>query len=316
MAAHPSSVPAVRRFVDEALMDWGRADLVDDVGLSVTELATNVTLHSRSSYFDVELRAEDRSVRLAVVDTGAVSAASIASRVAAPAPHEGPPGLGPLEELELELDLETMTGRGLGIVASLASRWGIEELPAGTRVWAHFAEDRDYAPLAPLVTGDAQPGDFSLSTGGMVVRLLDCPPHLLLDHDDNLADLGRDLGLYAAGRADDQAAHAVEQMLEVVRASAMSWNAARFVAAQALRDGRATVDIALAVGDPADLPRKVAVLQHVTATADAMAEEGLLMSMPPSDDVRHWRAWVAQEMVEQATTRRAPLPFSQFLARR
>ena len=55
MVAQPESVPAVRRFVDDALTTWGRADLIDDVSLSVTELATNATLHSRSNFFDVEL---------------------------------------------------------------------------------------------------------------------------------------------------------------------------------------------------------------------------------------------------------------------
>ncbi len=80
MVAQPESVPAVRRFVDDALTTWGRLDLIDDVSLSVTELATNATLHSRSNFFDVELRSDQRAVRVAVVDTGDMSAASIALR--------------------------------------------------------------------------------------------------------------------------------------------------------------------------------------------------------------------------------------------
>ena len=170
MVAQPASVPAVRRFVDDALTDWGRAVLIDDVGLSVTELATNATLHTDSAFFDVELRAEPDAVRLAVIDGGQALAQQIASRT----------------DLDVadELDAESMTGRGLFIVSALASTWGIEDLPSGTRVWADFANEPElYEPSAPEVSGRGVPP--SPHEPVMVIELRGCPPDLLLAHDDN-----------------------------------------------------------------------------------------------------------------------------------
>src|SRR6476660_4829461 len=108
LVARPSSVPAVRRFVDDALSGWGRADLVDDVMLSATELATDATLHSGSTFFEVELSADHAAVRVAVLDRGATSARAIANR------GDGEPTAEALED-------ESMTGRGLFLVSALAT---------------------------------------------------------------------------------------------------------------------------------------------------------------------------------------------------
>lgn len=303
MVAQPASVPAVRRFVDDALTSWGREDLVDDVGLSVTELATNATLYSQSPYFDVELSAREGSVRVAVVDGGAMPARSIAARVnGVPAP-----------ESATDFDVEGMTGRGLFIVSSLASLWGIDDLPQGTRVWAEFLADGSTSGGHPVVSSEFEPVPLTVD-GGVVIRMLDCPPDLLLAHDEHLADVARDLRLFADSHADEGAAQSAERLVEVVRLSALSWDAARLVAAHALREGRDRVDIALAVGDPGDLPRKVQILQQVTRTADEMSRQGQLMTLPASPAIRRWREWVAAEMTEQASTGREPRRFDDFPA--
>jgi anti-sigma regulatory factor (Ser/Thr protein kinase) len=300
MVAQSESVPAVRRFVDELLTTWGRPDLVDDVGLSVTELATNATLYSRSPYFDVELRAEPDAVHLAVVDTGAVPAQAIASRTA-------------FDAVPDDLVGESMTGRGLFIVSALASRWGIEDLPGGTRFWADFASgESDYAPRDPEVRSRVDESPAGADVPTTVIRLLDCPPALLLAHDENLADIARELRLFGASHANAEAAAAAEQIVEVVRVSAMSWDAARLQAKQSLAEGRDAVDIAIAVGDPDDMPRKVQVLRRAVGAAEAMSAQGLLITMAAPAAVQTWRDWVEQEMVQQATSGRAPVRFGDF----
>lgn len=298
MVAQPASVPAVRRFVDDALTLWGRTDLVDDVGLSVTELATNATLHSQSTFFDVELSADDGAVRVAVVDTGAVSATSIASR--AEFEHDA--------VNDPDLDFESMTGRGLFIVSALASCWGIDDLPGGTRVWAAFAiGDRGYVAQPPVVVSAPELA-LPLSDGPTaVIRLVGCPPDLLLAHDDNLADIARELKLFGASHADRQAVQTAEQIVEIVRLSALSWDAARLVAQHAVREGLSSVDIAIAVTDPADLPNKVQLLRRAILAAEAMADQGLLMTMPAAAPVQEWRDWVEAEMTQQATSGRGPV---------
>lgn len=300
MVAHPASVPAARRFVDDALTTWGRADLVDDVGLSVTELVTNATLHSRSTFFDVELRAHRDAVRICVLDAGELPAASIAARG-----DFEPPGAG-------DLDVESMTGRGLFIVSALASSWGIDELPGGTRVWADFTTGEDgYLAQQPLLSSIMRP-EAPLDEDVAVIRLDGCPPDLLLAHDDNLADIARELSLFGASHADREAARAAEQIVEVVSTSALSWDAARLVAKQAVQDGTAYVDIAIVVSDPQDLPGKVQVLRHAVLAAEAMADQGLLMTLPAARPVQEWRDWVEGEMTDQALVGREPLSFRDY----
>jgi anti-sigma regulatory factor (Ser/Thr protein kinase) len=306
MVAQPASVPAVRRFVDDALTTWGRTELIDDIGLSVTELATNATLHSRSTYFDVELRADAGAVRVAVVDTGAMQAQSIALRLDLNAP----------DAEDLDLDLESMTGRGLFIVSALASRWGIDDLPGGTRVWADFAVQgaRDgYATQRPEVSAATAP-DRRVDGTAQVIRLLGCPPDVLLAHDDNLADIARELRLYGASHSSPEAAAIAEKIAEIVRVSALSWDAARVVAKQAVHDGERFVDIAIAT-EAEQLPLRVQALRRAVLRAEAMAEEGLLMTMPASARVQEWRDWVEVEMVEQAVSGREPVSYADHLAR-
>jgi anti-sigma regulatory factor (Ser/Thr protein kinase) len=303
MVAQPASVPAVRRFVDDALTTWGRPELIDDVQLSATELATNATLHGQGTFFDVELRASSDAVRVAVVDTGPMPAESIAPRADLDDPHID----------DQDLDFETMTGRGLFIVSSLASRWGIDDLPGGTRIWADFATDGDPSGRQPVLTPTTTRPTCVDGAATQVIHLLDCPPDILLAHDDNLADIARELSLYAASHADLEAGRIAQQIVEVVRASALSWDAARLVAKQAMHDARLVVDVAIAT-DPTLLPPRVAALRQAVLAAEAMADQGLLMTMPAPAPVQAWRDWVEAEMVEQATTGREARPFSDYRA--
>jgi len=301
MVARPSSVPAVRRFVDDALVGWGRGDLVDDVTLSATELATNATLHSGSTWFEVEISAHAGAVRVAVVDRGVTPTRTIASRGAVAASSEA-------------LDEESMTGRGLFLVSALASAWGVEGLPGGTRVWAEFGcGEADYTPRAPEVSGVVTPLE---DTDVRVIELRGCPPDLLLAHDANLADIARELRLFGASHREEATVEAADQIMEVVRLSAVAWDAARLVAMQAVEDGRAEVDVALASADVEDLPRKVQVLRRAVGAAEAVMARGLLMTLPAPAPVQQWRDWVEGEMVEQATTGRDPVPFADWLDRR
>jgi len=307
MVAQPASVPAVRRFVDDALTTWGRTELIDDVQLSATELATNATLHGQGTFFDVELRASADAVRVAVVDTGTLPAQSIALRADLDDSHID----------DLDLDFETMTGRGLFIVSSLASRWGIDDVPGGTRVWADFGTNGCQPGRHPVLSTTAtSPATSPARVDGAatrVIRLLACPPQTLLAHDDNLADIARELSLYAASHSDREAGRIAEQIVGVVRASAMSWDAARLVAKQAVHDGKEVVDIAIAT-DPTLLPPRVNAIRQAILAAEAMADQGLLMTMPAPAPVQAWRDWAEGEMVEQATTGRDARPFSDYRA--
>jgi len=126
----PTSVAAARRFVAEALVLGGRPELAPKVSLVVSELATNVIRHARTPY-DVEVRV-DGDLWVAVTDTG------------------------PGTPVRRRVDIESRTGRGLAIVESLCTEWGVESRAPGKRVWCSI-EGENGAASAALAT-EAAPG--------------------------------------------------------------------------------------------------------------------------------------------------------------
>jgi anti-sigma regulatory factor (Ser/Thr protein kinase) len=110
LPASTESVPAARRFVTEALTDLGAAGACDDAVALVCELATNAVIHARTSY-TIAVSRDGDAVRVGVHDLSAVM------------PRRRSYGL------------DATTGRGLRLVASMSSDWGIEAESAGKVVW-------------------------------------------------------------------------------------------------------------------------------------------------------------------------------------
>lgn len=102
-----------RCFVADILQQWDRPDLVDDVMMVVSELATNAVVHAGSD-FTVGLSRRDGYIRVEVTDSG----------VDAP-------------QLQ-EPDKFATRGRGLLLVDGIASRWGHALVASGKVVWAEI----------------------------------------------------------------------------------------------------------------------------------------------------------------------------------
>lgn len=109
----PEAIPVARRFVTCTLRAWCRDDLLPDVQLVVTELATNAVVHALSP-FQVAVTHAGSTVRIAVADVG--EAQPVPGTAAA----------------------DAIGGRGLALVHSLASRWGVDAGGVGKVVWAEF----------------------------------------------------------------------------------------------------------------------------------------------------------------------------------
>jgi anti-sigma regulatory factor (Ser/Thr protein kinase) len=110
------STAAARRFARTTFREWGRVDLADDAAGIVAELATNAVLHARSDY-TVDLGFDGHTGRVEVRDTNPRMLHSVAR--------------GRFAE----------DGRGLILVAGLASDWGVTALPDGKVVWAQLGGD-------------------------------------------------------------------------------------------------------------------------------------------------------------------------------
>jgi DNA-binding NarL/FixJ family response regulator len=125
LEADTASAAGARRFVDEVLQRWSCEDLLDDVQLLVSELVTNAVVHAGSDV-EIAVRLLPDSVRIEVVDQAG-----------------GAPPLTPSTP-----DDDSESGRGLMLVETLASAWGVEPLEHGKAVWFEVPRlDRDQ-PIA------------------------------------------------------------------------------------------------------------------------------------------------------------------------
>jgi anti-sigma regulatory factor (Ser/Thr protein kinase) len=102
-----------RRFVVHVLRQWGRADLIDDAAIVTAELTTNAVLHAHSEFLLAVSRDGER-IRVSVRDASPLSPRPTVPR------------------------LDSISGRGLGLVGTLARRWGTELLNGGKVVWAEL----------------------------------------------------------------------------------------------------------------------------------------------------------------------------------
>ncbi len=110
-----TEVGAARAFIRSLATRWQLpSPVLDDVELAASELVTNAVIHAVGEVHVALHRLPD-GVRLEVEDAGR---AAPVLRVA---------------------DDGATSGRGLAIVNALARSWGVQEEPAGKRVWAVFA---------------------------------------------------------------------------------------------------------------------------------------------------------------------------------
>jgi anti-sigma regulatory factor (Ser/Thr protein kinase) len=109
-------VRTARRFVRDVLEDNAvSGEVVETIELLTSEVITNALVHARSAP-ELAVRVRREIVR---VEVGDVS---------------------PVVPIRLSIDPDALSGRGIAIVDSLASQWGVEDLSAeGKTVWFEVA---------------------------------------------------------------------------------------------------------------------------------------------------------------------------------
>ncbi|MCA1824551.1 MAG: ATP-binding protein [Mycobacteriales bacterium] len=111
LAADPRSARAAREFVAAALQMWHARVALDVVDLLTSELATNAIVHANAA-FDIVVSYDHDAVRVAVRDHSTRQ---------------------PKRRRAAE---EDTSGRGLDLVAMLATGWGVERIAGnGKAVW-------------------------------------------------------------------------------------------------------------------------------------------------------------------------------------
>ncbi|WP_078843593.1 ATP-binding protein [Streptomyces albus] len=131
----PRSVGLARRRAARLVGEWGHPGLAGDTALLLSELATNALVHGHvpGRLFRVELSLGRGALRIAVSD---------ARGEALPRPRPAA--------------LTGTSGRGLLIVRTLASRWGVAHRTVGKTVWCEL--DLPAGPAGPISSvGPAAP---------------------------------------------------------------------------------------------------------------------------------------------------------------
>ena len=137
----PASAGEARKLLRDALADPIYADQLDDAQLAVTEIVTNVVLHTDSDLV-MTLRAEHGRVCVQIRDDS------------------------PVMPIERNHDAEATTGRGISLVRQVTSAYGAEALTCGSKIvwfvigpvqvpdspWPFLDESVDHPPTATVPT--------------------------------------------------------------------------------------------------------------------------------------------------------------------
>lgn len=126
---HPANVSHVRRQVRAVLTRWGAQDMEWVASQLLTEIVTNAVVHAGTP-FDVVLTHAPDTVRCEVRDR-----------------HLRHPQA-------RDASLEDITGRGMHLIARLATAWGVLPCPGGKTVWFELAPAHSKGDPGPDPDGD------------------------------------------------------------------------------------------------------------------------------------------------------------------
>ncbi len=122
MAADPRCVGEARRLTLQTLDSWGLPALRETASLLVSELMTNALLHARSGV-DVVLHADPALFRVDVCD------------------HS------PLPPRVRHFSADAGTGRGVRLLDTMATEWGVVPMDGGKCVWFTLSTGQPPTPV-------------------------------------------------------------------------------------------------------------------------------------------------------------------------
>jgi hypothetical protein len=255
----PACVGAARRFLRSRLADAGLTEeLVEVAALLTSELVTNAVLHANT---DIEIRLyAGEGARVEVAD-----------------------GSRRLPEHRWHI-ADSITGRGLELVDSLATAHGVLTVPDdGKVVWFTVGSIAELAASA----------DVAATPGGTTAPLLGLPVasyRRMRDHNESLL---REYALYAL----EHPGATLFRSDEVSRADLARVRFATAIAAQLAQlpeaDPPETVDVVLVLSVEDVIGLRA--LRTVVADAERVAAEGGLLSDPPPDELRALRDWAIDQ---------------------
>ncbi len=259
LPADPRSASQARRIVASALAQGGHESLVDVATLLVSEVVTNAILHAGTP---IRLHCSWTSscVRIEVHDRSAV-----------------------LPSIR-HYDPEATTGRGLALVAELATGWGIETGRDGKNLWFELGAERGEAE-SRQITVPASPA--------VTVHLLDAPPALLLATIEYGDAILRELALLSVAGQPDDLLPGGWQLPQIDLGPILA-------AAEAARDAgcdRADLELELPEDVRDTSLERLRLIDH----ADSIARQDRLLIQPALPEIGACRHWLYSQIHEQCT---------------
>lgn len=254
----PLSARDCRQAVTELLQQADADDLIADAALLVSELVANVVLHARTSG-EVFMSVCDGALLVEVADASPVT----------PAPQSVP--------------FHSSTGRGLALVAAIASAWGATPVAGcGKVMW--FELGGPPRPAPPAGQDDA--------ASGRAVQLLGAPAALgmaTIEHGTSLRREMDPVALSAGGGLHGDVDRYVDRYVD------FGTLGPDFDAA--VTAGLSTVDVTMTV---AENSASVA-LGHLALVeeGDRLAREGATLAAPADPEVARCRRWMLTEVSRQ-----------------
>ena len=278
---NPSSVATARRFIEARAAAWSfPAPAGEQLVLIGSELVTNAVLHART---ELTLTLERRGDRVRI---------SVKDRSQAPATLR-------------HYRADALTGRGLGVVATLSDSWGISAAADGKVVWAELAANGDHeaaSPRPPDLRQAPSPPTAGVP-GARRVRFPAVPVDGYLELQAHNDALFRELELVSieleAGHdagTPSPLADLVDQLYRRFRGQRDSY---RDVVAAAKARGQPTVDLETTARPDSAGPARSYL--ELLEQADELCRSGLLLTPEPPEHVKVLRRWFVEEMVAQLT---------------
>lgn len=276
----PNVVPEARHFARSVLLHEA-PELLSNAELVVSELVTNAFLHGEPP-ITLRLGVLPAQLRLEVEDAG----------VAMPVPllREG----------------ESMTGRGLSLVNTLCSAWGIDRRPSGGKlVWAELERGRQNQTAAAKAEMDVAAllgswDDVELATSWYTVSLGPVPTELLLSAKAQMDNVVRELTLIEEGelsRGSSVPAELAVLVQTVTQEFAEVRAAVKVQAAAAAARGQPVTNLELNV--PVSVAEAGERYLAALDLADRYARSGHLLTLAPPAVHGIFRRWYVRTLVDQ-----------------
>jgi anti-sigma regulatory factor (Ser/Thr protein kinase) len=273
----------------ERARELGHDDLADDGVLVLSELVSNAVLHG-GGCTGIDILPIDEGLRIEVRD---------ASRV--------PPMLG-------RPSLESLTGRGLRLVASIAAAWGAETEPGGKVVWAEIvgrtpaAFDLDEDALLSMWGEDWDLGEDGARR--YHVALGDVPTDLLVAAKSHVDDVVREFTLASAGAQAGVTGEVPEHLATLLSAVVGRFSEARLAIKRQALDAARRGDVSTRL--ELDLPATAAdaAVEYLQALdeVDAYCRARRLLTLESPPAHRAFRHWYIEELVKQLRAASAGAP--------